>query len=111
MTLFGSIAEKWQLWTGELEVPDPVPDFEKEQILEMERTAREIMQQQKSIVELMQMSGWKLLEDHRAARIEVLRSQLERYSVEDEKAKDLRAELRVLRSYENYLVGKLDFRG
>lgn len=109
MEILQNIKNKWLLWTGEHDVPDPIPDFEREQILEMEETGKQLLAQQQQILNLMQTPGWKLLEDHRRARIEVLRSQLERHSVEDEQAKDLRAELRVLRSYEHFLLSKLDF--
>lgn len=100
-------ALKWNLFSG-VEEPE-IPGFEAEHLREMAEAAALMEEQQEAVLQLLEQPAWKLLENYRTARIEVLRSRLERMCVESEEAQDLRAELRVLRGYENFLFSRLDF--
>lgn len=99
---------KWFSWL-EMDEDAAIPAYELEQILAQEQAEKELLAQSELMREFLRHPGWELMERYRVARIDVLRSLLERKAVEDPESIDTRAELRILRGYENFVLSKIRF--
>lgn len=105
------VSEKWLDFSG-LSEHDPstwdrLRVEEQQEFEDLIDAERLLEAQAQTLTDFLRHPGWQLMEDYRVKRIEVLRSQLERLSVEDDKARDIKAELRVLRGYENFVLSKI----
>lgn len=107
------VSEKWRDWSGlsdmspteqnqlsDVEVAEFEQLMDDERLLEHEAT---------TIGEFIRHPGWQLMENFRLSLISAGHTALERLSPDTDAAKirDIQAELRILRKYENFVLSKI----
>lgn len=103
------LSEKWASF-ADLDAPpetSEVPQFAEADLQALLESERELAAASVTMQEFLIHPGWKLMENYRQARINALRSKLESLNLETDAAKDIKAELRILRGYENFVLSRV----
>lgn len=103
------LSEKWVSFAG-LDAPTETfeaPPYAEADLALLLESERELAHESLTMQEFLMHPGWALMEKYRQFRIKCLQNKLESLNLETDQAKDIKAELRILRSYENYVLSKV----